>query len=182
MVWGSVEARSERVNLGTVLLAITLIGFYVTEVIARFDRSLTLLGLGLFFFLGGWGLNRLRQAMLPGLPGGDSWPVATHCVQRWAGCCSSCIVAVRYCVVKNWSGVQSWYLGAHSICRPNLLIWRYYITKITKSVLANASRPIILIELEGKIVDNTQGLLVGVDGDYLKEGSVSRLLIANELI
>ena len=42
--------------------------------------------------------------------------------------------------------------------------------------------PIILIELEGKIVDNTQGLLVGVDGDYLKEGSVSRLLIANELI
>ena len=69
---GSVEARSERVNLGTVLLAITLIGFYVTEVIARFDRSLTLLGLGLFFFLGGWGLNRLRQAMLPGLPGGDA--------------------------------------------------------------------------------------------------------------
>ena len=72
MVWGSVEARSERVNLGTVLLAITLIGFYVTEVIARFDRSLTLLGLGLFFFLGGWGLNSLRQAMLTGLPGGDS--------------------------------------------------------------------------------------------------------------
>lgn len=72
MVWGSVEARSERVNLGTVLLAITLIGFYVTEVIARFDRSLTLLGLGLFFFLGGWGLNRLRQAMLTGLPGGDA--------------------------------------------------------------------------------------------------------------
>ena len=49
-------------------------------------------------------------------------------------------------------------------------------------MLANASRPIILIELEGKIVDNTQGLLVGVDGDYLKEGFVSRLLIANELI
>ena len=72
MVWGSVEARSERVNLGTVLLAITLIGFYVTEVIARFDRSLTLLGLGLFFFLGGWGLNKLRQAMLTGLPGGDA--------------------------------------------------------------------------------------------------------------
>lgn len=65
MVWGAAEARAERVNLGTVLLAITLIGFYFTEVIGRFDRSLTLLGLGLFFFIGGWGLNRLRQALLP---------------------------------------------------------------------------------------------------------------------
>ena len=68
MVWGSAEARAERVNLGTVLLATTLIGFYFTEVIGRFDRSLTLLGLGLFFLVGGWGLNRLRQALLPKLP------------------------------------------------------------------------------------------------------------------
>ena len=68
MVWGSTEARAERVNLGTVLLATTLIGFYFTEVIGRFDRSLSLLGLGLFFLIGGWGLNRLRQALLPKLP------------------------------------------------------------------------------------------------------------------
>ena len=68
MVWGSTEARAERVNLGTVLLATTLIGFYFTEVISRFDRSLTLLGLGLFFLVGGWGLNRLRQALLPKFP------------------------------------------------------------------------------------------------------------------
>ena len=68
MVWGSTEARAERVNLGTVLLATTLIGFYFTEVIGRFDRSLSLLGLGLFFLIGGWGLNRLRQALLPNLP------------------------------------------------------------------------------------------------------------------
>ena len=68
MVWGSTEARAERVNLGTVLLAITLTGFYFTEVISRFDRSLTLLGLGLFFLVGGWGLNRLRQALLPKFP------------------------------------------------------------------------------------------------------------------
>ena len=68
MVWGSAEARAERVNLGTVLLATTLIGFYFTEVIGRFDRSLSLLGLGLFFLVGGWGLNRLRQALLPKLP------------------------------------------------------------------------------------------------------------------
>ena len=68
MLWGSTEARPERVNLGTVLLATTLIGFYFTEVIGRFDRSLSLLGLGLFFLLGGWGLNRLRQALLPNLP------------------------------------------------------------------------------------------------------------------
>ena len=68
MVWGSAEARAERVNIGTVLLATTLIGFYFTEVIGRFDRSLSLLGLGLFFLVGGWGLNRLRQALLPNLP------------------------------------------------------------------------------------------------------------------
>ena len=68
MLWGSTEARAERVNIGTVLLAITLIGFYFTEVISRFDRSLSLLGLGLFFLVGGWGLNRLRQALLPNLP------------------------------------------------------------------------------------------------------------------
>lgn len=68
MVWGAAEARAERVNLGTVLLATTLIGFYFTEVIGRFDRSLTLLGLGLFFLIGGWGLNRFRQALLPNLP------------------------------------------------------------------------------------------------------------------
>lgn len=68
MLWGSTEARAERVNIGTVLLATTLIGFYFTEVIGRFDRSLFLLGLGLFFLVGGWGLNRLRQALLPNLP------------------------------------------------------------------------------------------------------------------
>ena len=68
MFWGSTEARAERVNIGTVLLATTLIGFYFTEVIGRFDRSLSLLGLGLFFLIGGWGLNRLRQALLPNLP------------------------------------------------------------------------------------------------------------------
>ena len=68
MLWGSTEARAERVNIGTVLLATTLIGFYFTEVISRFDRSLSLLGLGLFFLVGGWGLNRLRQALLPNLP------------------------------------------------------------------------------------------------------------------
>ena len=68
MLWGSIEARAERVNIGTVLLATTLIGFYFTEVISRFDRSLSLLGLGLFFLVGGWGLNRLRQALLPNPP------------------------------------------------------------------------------------------------------------------
>tara|TARA_B100002051_G_scaffold275517_1_gene319858 strand:- start:2731 stop:3894 length:1164 start_codon:yes stop_codon:yes gene_type:complete len=68
MVWGSAEARAERVNFGTVLLAMTLIGFYFSEVIGRFDRSLSLLGLGLFFLVGGWGLNRLRQVLLPKLP------------------------------------------------------------------------------------------------------------------
>lgn len=68
MVWGSTEARVERVNIGTVLLATTLIGFYFTEVISRLDRSFSLLGLGLLFLVGGWGLNNLRQVLLPNSP------------------------------------------------------------------------------------------------------------------
>ena len=65
MAWGTVEARAERINAGTALFAITLIGFYIAEVMDRLERSLSLLGLGLLFLAGGWGLNRLRRSLLP---------------------------------------------------------------------------------------------------------------------
>lgn len=65
MVWGTAEGRAERINFGTALFALTLIGFYVAEVMGRFERSLSLLGLGLLCLAGGWGLNRLRRSLLP---------------------------------------------------------------------------------------------------------------------
>ncbi|RZO14682.1 MAG: DUF2157 domain-containing protein [Synechococcus sp. MED-G135] len=65
MAWGTAEARAERINFGTALFAITLMGFYIAEVMGRLERSLSLLGLGLLFLAGGWGLNRLRRSLLP---------------------------------------------------------------------------------------------------------------------
>ena len=68
MAWGAAEARPERVNVGTAFFAITLTGFYVAEVMGRLERSASLLGLGLLFLAGGWGLNRLRRSLLPAEP------------------------------------------------------------------------------------------------------------------
>ena len=65
MAWGAVEVRAERVNVGIALFAITLLGFYLVEVMGRLERSLSLLGLGLLFLVGGWGLQRLRRRLLP---------------------------------------------------------------------------------------------------------------------
>ena len=52
-------------NVGIGLFAMTLLGFYVMEVMGRLERSLSLLGLGLLFLVGGWGLQRLRRRLLP---------------------------------------------------------------------------------------------------------------------
>ena len=65
MAWGALEVRAERVNVGIGLFAITLLGFYVMEVMGRLERSFSLLGLGLLFLVGGWGLQRLRRRLLP---------------------------------------------------------------------------------------------------------------------
>ncbi len=62
--WGYAEARTERINLGTALIAIILMGFYFSEVMGRFDRSLSLIGLGLLFLGGGWALERFRRQLV----------------------------------------------------------------------------------------------------------------------
>ena len=64
MVWGSLEGRSERINLAATLMAMTLIGFYFSEVMGRLDRSLSLVGLGLLVLGGSWALERLRRRMV----------------------------------------------------------------------------------------------------------------------
>lgn len=61
--WGLHEARRERVNLGIVGFALTLLFFYFSSVMDKLGRSLGLMGLGLLFLLGGWQLERLRRSL-----------------------------------------------------------------------------------------------------------------------
>lgn len=64
-LWGSRDQRAERINLGAVLVACSLIGFYFSEVMSKLDRSISLVGLGLLFLLGGWLLERWRRRLMP---------------------------------------------------------------------------------------------------------------------
>jgi hypothetical protein len=59
--WGLHESRRERVNLGVVGFALTLLFFYFSSVMDKLGRSFGLMGLGLLFLLGGWQLERLRR-------------------------------------------------------------------------------------------------------------------------
>jgi uncharacterized membrane protein len=61
VAWGVRDARSERVNMGMAGFAITLFSFYFSEVMDKLDRSASLIGLGVLFLAGGWGLERLRR-------------------------------------------------------------------------------------------------------------------------
>lgn len=63
-LWGTRDGRAERINLGAVLVAVTLIGFYFSEVFDKLGRSASLIGLGVLFLLGGWLLERLRRQLV----------------------------------------------------------------------------------------------------------------------
>lgn len=64
VAWGLEEQRPERVNLGAALAAGTVAAFYASEVMARLDRSLSLIGLGALCVAGGWLLERQRRRWL----------------------------------------------------------------------------------------------------------------------
>lgn len=64
VAWGLRENRSERINLGTALVALTVIAFYFAEVMDKLERSLSLVLLGVLCLGGGWGLEWLRRRML----------------------------------------------------------------------------------------------------------------------
>jgi hypothetical protein len=61
VAWGVMDGRSERVNLGAALIAIDLLTFYVSQVMDSLGRSASLIGLGVLFLGGGWGLELLRR-------------------------------------------------------------------------------------------------------------------------
>jgi len=68
--WGLHEARRERVNLGIVGFAITVLTFYFSDVLDKLGRSFGLMVLGLVFLLGGWQLERLRRRLNARIAGG----------------------------------------------------------------------------------------------------------------
>ena len=51
-------------SLGAVILALTLICFYFSQVFDKLGRAATLIGLGVILLLGGWLLERLRRQLL----------------------------------------------------------------------------------------------------------------------
>jgi hypothetical protein len=61
VAWGVMDGRSERVNFGAALIAIDLLTFYVSQVMDSLGRSASLVGLGVLFLGGGWGLELLRR-------------------------------------------------------------------------------------------------------------------------
>jgi len=63
-LWGSSSGRAERVNFGAATMALTLLVYYFSSVFSQLDRAVGLLGLGLLFLAGGWGLERLRRRLL----------------------------------------------------------------------------------------------------------------------
>jgi uncharacterized membrane protein len=70
--WGLQEQRRERINLGVVGFAITIIVFYFSNVMGKLGRSASLVGFGLLFLLGGWKLEQLRRKLVARTAGGGS--------------------------------------------------------------------------------------------------------------
>lgn len=64
VAWGVRDQRTERVNMGAVVFAVTVIAFYFSEVMDKFGRSASLVGLGLLFLGGGWALERSRRRLV----------------------------------------------------------------------------------------------------------------------
>jgi hypothetical protein len=62
--WGVQEARSERINMGTAVVALTLLTFYFSEVMNRLERSFSLIALGVLFLAGGWAMETLRRRLV----------------------------------------------------------------------------------------------------------------------
>jgi len=64
IAWGLYEARKERINLGMVGLAITVLTFYFSSVVDKLGRATSMMSLGLLFLLLGWVLEKTRRRLL----------------------------------------------------------------------------------------------------------------------
>jgi hypothetical protein len=58
------EGRSERINFGIAVIGLDVLAFYVSQVMDALGRSASLIGLGVLFLGGGWGLEVLRRRLV----------------------------------------------------------------------------------------------------------------------
>jgi predicted membrane protein DUF2157 len=70
VAWGLLERRRERINLGVAGFAVTVFTFYFSNVMDKLGRSASLIGLGVLFLFGGWGLERTRRHLVARVAGG----------------------------------------------------------------------------------------------------------------
>jgi uncharacterized membrane protein len=64
VAWGVRDRRSERINMGSAVFALTIVAFYFSEVMDKLGRSVSLVGFGLLFLAGGWALERVRRRLV----------------------------------------------------------------------------------------------------------------------
>jgi uncharacterized membrane protein len=70
IAWGMSERVKDRVNVGVAGFALTVLGFYFSNVMDRLGRSASLVGLGLLLIAGGWGMERMRRRLVARLAEG----------------------------------------------------------------------------------------------------------------
>ena len=70
IAWGMSERVKDRVNVGVAGFALTVLGFYFSNVMDRLGRSASLIGLGLLLIAGGWGMERTRRRLVARLAEG----------------------------------------------------------------------------------------------------------------
>jgi uncharacterized membrane protein len=70
IAWGMTERVKDRVNVGVAGFALTVLGFYFSNVMDRLGRSASLVGLGLLLIAGGWGMERMRRRLVARLAEG----------------------------------------------------------------------------------------------------------------
>jgi len=71
IAWGVYETRAERINLGMVGFALTILFFYFSSVMDKLGRSASLIGLGVLFLAGAWYWEKVRRKLVARLqPGG----------------------------------------------------------------------------------------------------------------
>jgi uncharacterized membrane protein len=64
VAWGMHERRTERVNVAMAGFALTVLFFYFSSVMDKIGRSASLIGLGVLFLAGGFGLEMVRRRLV----------------------------------------------------------------------------------------------------------------------
>jgi uncharacterized membrane protein len=62
--WGVRMASKALVNVGILGFAVVVAWFYWSDILDKMDRSLGLMGLGVLFLAGGWGLEKMRRRII----------------------------------------------------------------------------------------------------------------------